>query len=90
MAVAIVVATAGVVVMSLKPGADAGARQADRCSASSAGAMFGLSAIGYRGAILSLGDPSFVMAATCTLTIGLAVQAAGADALSVRCATAPC
>ena len=31
------------------------------------GAMFALSAIGYRGAILSLGLPNFVLAATFTL-----------------------
>src|SRR5262249_15308282 len=42
----------------------------------SAGACFALSAIGYRGAILSLHDPNFVMAATFTVTIGLAVQTA--------------
>ena len=34
--------------------------------------MFALSAVGYRGAILSLGLPSFVLAATFTVTIGLA------------------
>jgi drug/metabolite transporter (DMT)-like permease len=37
--------------------------------------MFALSAIGYRGAILSLGLPAFVMAATYTLTVGLVMQA---------------
>jgi drug/metabolite transporter (DMT)-like permease len=37
--------------------------------------MFGLSATTFRGAILTLGDASFVMAATFTLTIGLALQA---------------
>ena len=37
--------------------------------------MFALSAIGYRGAILSLGLPNFVMAATFTLAVGLAMQA---------------
>src|SRR5262249_49137230 len=40
----------------------------------SAGACFALSAIGYRGAILSLQDPNLVMAATFTVTIGLAIQ----------------
>ena len=75
------VATAGVVVTSLKPGggrpldAHLGALKPAMLGLVS-GAMFGLSAIGYRGAIRSLGDPSFVLAATCTLTIGLAVQAA--------------
>jgi uncharacterized membrane protein len=38
--------------------------------------MFALSAVGYRGAILSLELPSFVLAATLTLTIGLILQAA--------------
>ncbi len=74
MAVAIVVAMAGVVVMSLKPGADTGALRPTMLGLFSA-AVFGLSAIGYRGAILRLGDPSFVLAATFTLTVGLALQA---------------
>ncbi len=39
------------------------------------GAMFALSAVGYRGAILSLGLPSFVLAATFTLAVGLVLQA---------------
>ena len=38
--------------------------------------MFALSAVGYRGAILSLGLPSFVLAATFTLAVGLVMQAA--------------
>jgi uncharacterized membrane protein len=37
--------------------------------------MFALSAIGYRGAILALHLPNYVMAATFTLVIGLAMQA---------------
>jgi drug/metabolite transporter (DMT)-like permease len=41
----------------------------------SSGALFALSAIGYRGAILGLEQPNFVMAATFTLVIGLAMQA---------------
>jgi len=73
-AVAIAVATAGVVVMSLKPGAKAGALRAAALGLVSA-ATFGLSAIGYRGAILRVGDPSFVLAATFTLTVGLLLQA---------------
>ncbi len=40
-----------------------------------AGAMFALSAIGFRGAILRLGGPSYVMAATFTLVVGLLLQA---------------
>jgi drug/metabolite transporter (DMT)-like permease len=77
MALAIVIATAGVVLMSMKPGAKSeifsgGLRPT--LLGLGAGALFGLSAIGYRGAILSLKDPSFVMAATFTLAVGLALQ----------------
>jgi len=71
MAAAILIATAGVVVMSLK-GAAGAVRPAVLGLA--AGGCFALSAIGYRGAILSLHDPNYVMAATLTVTIGLAVQ----------------
>ena len=38
--------------------------------------MFALSAISYRGAILSLGLNDFVLAATLTVTVGLVIQAA--------------
>jgi drug/metabolite transporter (DMT)-like permease len=38
------------------------------------GAAFALSAVGYRGAILSLRDPHFVMAATFTVAVGLTIQ----------------
>jgi drug/metabolite transporter (DMT)-like permease len=75
MAVAILVATAGVVVMSLKPGAAAAARGIKPTLLGlAAGAMFGLSAIGYRGAILSLGLKDYVVAATFTLVVGLVLQ----------------
>jgi drug/metabolite transporter (DMT)-like permease len=73
LAAAIVIATAGVVLMSLKPGASAGGSPAMLLGIG-AGATFGLSAIGYRGAILRLDDPSFVMAATFTLVVGLTMQ----------------
>jgi drug/metabolite transporter (DMT)-like permease len=79
MALAILLATSGVVVMSLKSGAKSGFIGGDMVPTVlglSAGACFALSAIGYRGAILSLHDPSFVMAATFTVTIGLAIQTA--------------
>jgi drug/metabolite transporter (DMT)-like permease len=77
-AIAIVIATAGVIVMSFKPGKDARALGGMRPTllGLSAGAMFALSAIGYRGAILSLHEASYVMAATYTLVIGLVMQAA--------------
>ncbi|HSR77472.1 MAG TPA: DMT family transporter [Xanthobacteraceae bacterium] len=73
MAIAIVTATAGVILMSVKPGAMATGLKPTLMGLG-AGALFGLSAIGFRGAILSLQDPSFVMAATFTLVIGLALQ----------------
>jgi drug/metabolite transporter (DMT)-like permease len=75
MALAILLATSGVVVMSLKPGALRG-DMVPTALGLSAGACFALSAIGYRGAILSLHDPNFVMAATFTVTVGLAIQTA--------------
>jgi drug/metabolite transporter (DMT)-like permease len=74
MAVAILMATAGVIVMSVKAGVKGGGKATFLGLAS--GAMFGLSAIGYRGAILSLADVSYVMAATFTLAVGLVMQAA--------------
>jgi len=72
MGLAILVATAGVVAMGLKPGATGGLKAT--LLGLGAGAMFGFSAIGFRGAILSLGLPSYLMAATFTLVIGLLVQ----------------
>jgi drug/metabolite transporter (DMT)-like permease len=72
MAAAILIATTGVVVMALKPGATLGLRAT--LLGLAAGGMFALSAVGYRGAILSLGLPSYVMAATYTMVIGLIVQ----------------
>jgi drug/metabolite transporter (DMT)-like permease len=77
MGAAILIATAGVVVMSLKSGAAAGTAAGGlkpTVLGLSAGGCFALSAIGYRGAILSLHDPNFVMAATFTVAVGLAVQ----------------
>jgi drug/metabolite transporter (DMT)-like permease len=76
MTIAIAVATAGVVAMSLKGrgAADGGVRPVLLGLIS--GAMFALSAVGYRGAILSLGSPGFVLAATFTVTTGLLLQAA--------------
>jgi drug/metabolite transporter (DMT)-like permease len=77
LALAIVIATAGVVVMSLKPGAAQAGGIRPTLVGLLSGGMFGLSAIGYRGAILSLGlHDNFVLAATFTLTVGLICQAA--------------
>ena len=73
MVLAIVIATAGVVVMSVKPGKMEGGFKPTALGLISGG-LFGLSAVGFRGAILKLDDPSFVMAATFTLTMGLLLQ----------------
>jgi drug/metabolite transporter (DMT)-like permease len=76
MIVAILVATAGVVAMSLKgKGAIEGGYRPVALGLFSGG-MFAVSAVGYRGAILSLGLPNFVLAATFTVTAGLLLQAA--------------
>ncbi len=74
MLAAIVVATAGVVLMSIKPGGMVGGIRPTLIGLASA-AMFALSSIGYRGGILSLAWPNFVMAATFTLAVGIAMQA---------------
>ena len=73
---AILIATAGVILMSVKPGqiATAGGNRPAMLGIA-AGAMFALSAVGFRGAVLALDTPSFVTAATLTLALGLALQA---------------
>src|SRR3954447_438396 len=74
MAAAILIATTGVVIMALKPGTTLGLKATMLGLA--AGSMFALSAVGFRGAILSLASPNYVMAATFTMVIGLTVQVA--------------
>ena len=73
---AIVVATAGVVLMAFKPGAKVQGGLKPTLIGLFSGAMFALSAVGYRGASLSLELPSFVLSATFTLACGLVLQAA--------------
>jgi drug/metabolite transporter (DMT)-like permease len=75
MVAAILIATSGVIVMSLKPGGAADRSWRPMLLGLASGAAFALSAIGYRGGILSLGLSDFVMAATFTLTVGLLMQA---------------
>ena len=75
LAVAILIATAGVMVMSFKPGTVQAGGIKPTLMGLVSGGMFGLSAIGYRGAILSLeGSNNFVVAATFTLLVGLVLQ----------------
>jgi drug/metabolite transporter (DMT)-like permease len=75
MVIAILVATAGVIIMSFKPRGGAKADALPTLLGLGSGAMFALSAVTYRGAILSLAGTPFVMAATFTLTVGLALTA---------------
>src|SRR5690348_15397682 len=59
-AAAILIATAGVIVMSLKPGAGEASTTRSTAVGLISGALFALSAISYRGAILALHLPDFV------------------------------
>jgi drug/metabolite transporter (DMT)-like permease len=77
MLLAIAIATAGVVLMSLKPGTTT-ALWHDASPALTgllAGALFGLSAIGFRGAITALPTADFLIRATTILALGLSLQA---------------
>src|SRR6266581_5358404 len=69
MAAAILIATAGVVTMGLKPGTSSDSKAT--LLGLAAGAMFALSAVRFRGASLRLGGPSYVMAATATVVVGV-------------------
>src|SRR5229473_3203369 len=72
-AAAILIATVGVVTMALKPETSSDLKAT--LMGLGSGAMLALSVVGFRGAILSLGLSSYVMAATFTLCIGLLMQA---------------
>lgn len=72
---AILVATAGVVITAVRPGGEKsfGALRPTALGVAAA-AGFALSAVGYRGAILNVADVSFVTAASFTLVLGLMLQ----------------
>jgi drug/metabolite transporter (DMT)-like permease len=72
-AIAILWATAGVIVMSWRGNAGGGLLPV--ALGIGAGSMFALAAVGYRGAILALAGSSFVLSATFTLAVGLTLQA---------------
>ncbi len=78
MALAILIATAGVLLVSFKPGGPGLAQAGWRTVAFGvvAGAFFALAAIGFRGAIQSLDAGSFLIRATTTLAWGLGAQTA--------------
>jgi len=72
MALAIVLATCGVVLIGLR--SHAAPNFGATALGLAAGAMFGLSAICFRGAILNLALPNYLMAATYTMASGLLIQ----------------
>jgi drug/metabolite transporter (DMT)-like permease len=71
---AILIATAGVVLMSFKGKAPVEGGLRPTLLGLASGAMLALSVTGYRGAILSLDLPNFVLAATFSLAVGLVLQ----------------
>jgi len=72
---AILIATAGVVVMSW-PRQNAGGDLSLRSAALGigSGAMFAIAAVGFRGGIVALEADNFVLAASTTLALGLIIQ----------------
>ncbi|MEZ5816222.1 MAG: DMT family transporter [Hyphomicrobiaceae bacterium] len=77
LAAAILIATLGVLIMSWPRGGAAEALGLKPVLLGlAAGAMFGASAVGYRGGILALAHPNFVVGATTTVVTGLVMQVA--------------
>ena len=73
--IAILIATAGVVVTAIKPGGEKGFGDLKPTLLGlGAGATFALSAVGYRGAILNVPGATFVTASSFTLVLGLFLQ----------------
>ena len=73
--IAILIATAGVVIAALRPGSGKGfADLKPTLLGLAAAAAFALSAVGFRGAVIVVPGVSFVTAASYTLVFGLFVQ----------------
>ena len=73
--IGIVIATVGVIVTALRPGGTQGyAGLRPTLLGLGAAAAFALSAVGFRGAVITVPDVSFVTAASYTLVFGLFVQ----------------
>jgi drug/metabolite transporter (DMT)-like permease len=73
--IAILIATIGVIVTALRPGASKGfADLKPTLLGLAAAAAFALSAVGFRGAIITVSGVSFVTAASGTLVLALFVQ----------------
>ncbi|MBB4374348.1 drug/metabolite transporter (DMT)-like permease [Bradyrhizobium sp. cir1] len=72
---AIVIATVGVVITALRPGGEKGfVELKPTITGLVAAAAFALSAVGFRGAIITVPNVSFVTASSFTLVLGLFVQ----------------
>lgn len=78
MLVAIAIATAGVLLMSVKPGTGFAMwrESGPAFTGIAAGALFGLSAIGFRGGITGLEAGGFVMRSSTILVLSLGLQSA--------------
>jgi drug/metabolite transporter (DMT)-like permease len=73
--IAILVATTGVIIAALRPGAGKGFTDLQPTLLGlAAAAAFALSAVGFRGAVIVVPGVSFVTAASYTLVLGLLVQ----------------
>jgi drug/metabolite transporter (DMT)-like permease len=73
--IAILIATAGVVITALRPGGEKSfAELKPTITGLVAAAAFALSAVGFRGAIVTVPGVSFVTAASYTLVLGLFLQ----------------
>jgi len=73
-AVAIVIATAGVILISLRSGTGSEGGLKPALLGLSSGGLFAISAVGYRGAILALHAQSYAMGASFALSVGLVTQ----------------
>lgn len=76
--VAILIATGGVLLTTLRPGAGRAilSEAAPAASGLLAAALFGAAALGFRGGILALGSGDFLARATTTLVMSLFIQTA--------------
>lgn len=74
LAVAIIIATVGVVMMSWPRQNMAALSWHSAALGVASGAMFAIAAVGFRGGIVALGAKNFVVGASTTLALGLVIQ----------------
>lgn len=73
---AILIAIAGVVLLSVKPGVPIWRESGPALTGILSGALFGASAVGFRGGIIGLEEGSFLIRATAMLALNLSLQTA--------------